>query len=146
MISLRKIFQFYPCVSVGPFHFGNPITCYKSIGIKMKEKDLLDVKGFDSATFGIPEYWEDFDIITINGLVCHILVEKQLYYNNNNIIGKKITDAKTILSRKKCSKIDHIDCTNEDVYYFNSLGIDLWTQKGIVVSATCYDNRNKEDC
>jgi len=139
MITKKEEFlRFDPNVSVGPFVFGTAIEKYFEYGIKKKEVDLLDIQGFNSATYSIPLLWEDVDIVVIDGVIRHILVENFLYYRGNNLIGNSMDETKGILECDQCSKIEHMECTNEYIYYFYSMGIDFWVFDRIVTAATCY--------
>jgi hypothetical protein len=123
---------------VGPFIFGSSIENYFELELQKMKLDLLGVDGFDSATYHIPDLGDKLDIITLDGLIYHIITDKYLYYRKKNLIGRMFTDTKSILGRKTYDKRIYEECTDEYIYYFNEEGIDLWVKKGIVVSATCY--------
>jgi len=143
-----------PTVSIGPFRFGMPISEYiKRYNLRdedefnaseypeLKLKTLQEIfGGFRNINqYTIPTYGLNFSIYTENGIIDEFKVETYLYYNGQDIIMSPLEKAMEIIGRNVYDGTDREEISDEmqEIYYFDDLGLSLWTLDNVVVTAFC---------
>jgi hypothetical protein len=154
-----QFWTWLPSVLVGPFKFGTSIDDY--IGkYGLCEYDTYcelnfgkghyykwsygnDTSYYFENAYLIPQYDFAFVIYTTNGLIDNIAVETYLYYNNHDIIDTTIDEAMRIINRSTYDKVESQEMNDgiQQIYYFYSMGLTLWTRDGKVVTAFCNDGK-----
>jgi len=143
-----------PNVSVGPFRFGTPITNY------LKRYSLCDGDEYNTLTYPdlklkslqsegfekmnqyiIPTYDSAFTVYTTSGVIDEFRLETYLFYNCQDIIMTSIEEAMEIIGRSDYDdeRTEEVIDEIQRVFYFYDLGLSLWTQDGVVVTAFCDD-------
>jgi len=129
------ILRWIPLKSVGPFNFGSLIQkyygkfCLKYIPDEYNEKVGWDVYGISDEDIRI--YFEEGKIEAVScGINC--------IYNDMNMIGMKAEELISILGDKPDTvETEELSDGLHEVYDFDNLGLQIWTKKGIVVTAIC---------
>jgi hypothetical protein len=153
MKKTSEFWTWYPCISVGPFYFGDNInkyikrydirnkdTCKNSVWIGTKYPRLKDIGAFKNTDeFFIPKFGSAFTIYTNNNLIDDIRIETYLYYNKKDIIYVTIDEAMKIINRSTWDELSSAEVIDDiqQVYRFYDMGLSLWVLDGKVVTAFC---------
>jgi hypothetical protein len=140
-----------PCISIGPFRFGEPISQY------IEKYKLVEIDSYSELVLGenfyewmrlkkssenayiIPHYDFAFTIYTKNEIIDTIGIDTYLYYNNQDIIGISLEYAMKIIKKSVWDEMDQQEVLDDiqNIYYFYDLGLTLWTLDNKVVTASC---------
>lgn len=149
-----KIFEWIPTVSVGPFKIGDPIEQYvkqyelvdeivyeKQSNAPKKCIDFLKRTAFCPVYYTL-KYGASFIIYCDNdGHIENFRLENYLYFHNQNLISRSLDETIDTLHKKwdEEETVEVIDET-QNVYYFFSLGLSLWTRNERIITAFCSDS------
>ena len=139
-------YDWIPNVGVGEFKFGEPVSQYVESGVLIINRFMEELVGmsYDDAEGTI-------NVCEENGMIEDIYCDKILTYRNQNLIGLHIDDAAMLLERKPSygeplDKSEIFDDGRLEVpAEFDDLGLTLWLDEGIVVSAAASYDLLEED-
>ncbi len=146
-----------PRMSLGPLRFGARIDEYLRLypiysdtdycNLHRNEKyystikSIQEIAQIDGITeYRIPEFDYSFTIYTRNNLIDSFRVETYLYYKGHDIVWASLEKAMEIIGRTTWDKTEPQMVLDDlqQIYYFDDLGLTLWTLDGKVVTAFCH--------
>jgi hypothetical protein len=140
-----------PCISIGPFKFGEPIDqyieryklvendTYSELVLREGFYDWMRLKNDSENAYVIPHFDFAFTIYTKHNLIDTLGIDTYLYYNKQDIIYTSLEEAMKIINRPTWDKMEQQEVIDDmqNIYYFYDLGLTLWTLDNKVVTAFC---------
>lgn len=125
---------------------------FKSIGVFILNSDINKyLKNYIYEYTEVDEItgWDTYNIIGLNislftdsGKIVSMLCENECYYNNKNIIGVNIDDFMNFNNLQYTNEESLFVNNNEkqNVYEFDSIGLQVWCKKNEIVTVIACDN------
>ena len=131
-IKGKRLWQ--PGISFGDYHFGDPIASFEGIleYIPEESDDFWDAYKESN--------YDDIRIYSEAGIIVCIGSYEYFYYGNENLIGNNFNDVIKMLNAKYNQKdIQEVMEAVQTVYNFNSIGMVIWVENGLVANIQCSD-------
>lgn len=140
-------YDWTPKVGVGSVRFGAPIDQYTKSGL-LESRVILPELGpevhFVDDDEGIVVYVDDEGMGTVEIVACY----RSLLYQSKELIGVTLDAAVDVLGRPPDEYeegVEMFDETFQDIAYFDDLGLMLWFEDGVSVSASLDDGDYEKD-
>lgn len=122
--------HFIPNCSVGDFKFKTPIDLYLEKP-HLVETFIEKYYTYDSYYF----YEDDVTVDVENGLICNIICDNNLYWDNHNLIRMNFKNFLSTFNLKySCFEKIYLAGINQTqkVYDFDELGLQVWVWRNLI--------------
>jgi len=131
-----------PNVSIGPFEFGEGIEEYFDAFEILEIPEEYDPE-VEWEVFGLPD--EDVRIFTSEGRIISVACYGEFFLEGRNLIGMPYENVEAMLGQEPDEVGDPIPIEDEEQVpiEFDSLGLQIWTVGGVVVSVFSFADESE---